>query len=100
MNLAPVSPGSRTVESARRGRAARALPSATSLFQPQFHAVEQTSEPEFELLKGGPRCQLVGQLDHMRVLRGWQRAVEIAQRHVLRRAEAADTEVIHRLLQN
>src|ERR1700758_2730284 len=94
------SPGSRAMESARRGRPPRALSPTASLLQPHLHAVEKASKPEFELFKGGPRCQLVGQLDHMRVLLHWQRAIEIAQRHVLRRAEPAGTEVIHRLLQN
>ncbi len=94
------SPGSRVMESARRGRLPRALSPTASLIQPHLNTIEQTSEPEFELLKGGPRCQLVGHLDHMRVLIRWQRAVEVAQRHVLRPAKSAGAEVIHRLLQN
>src|SRR5487761_1407385 len=87
MNSGPASPGSRELRSAR-------------LLQPQPHAVEQAPQPEFELLGGGSRGQLVGQLDQVRVLHGRQRAVEAAQRQALRRSEASGAEIVHRLLQN
>src|SRR5579862_8014928 len=99
MNSELASPGSRE-RSDRRARLPRALSPTASLLQPHLNAVEKASEPEFELLRSGSRCQLVGQLNHMRVLRGWQRAVEVAQRHVLGRAKAAGPEVVHRLLQD
>src|ERR1700757_2168417 len=68
--------------------------------QPQFHTVEQALQSEFELLLGGPRRQLVGQLDQMRVLPGRQRAVEVAQRQALRCAKASGAVIVHRFLQN
>src|SRR5258708_39719359 len=101
MKSEPASPGSREMRSARRVRVRtpRAAPAA-SLLQPQLHTVEQAPEPEFELLRGGSRGQLVGQFHQMRVLLGWQRAVKVAQRQALRCAEASGPEIVHRRLQN
>src|SRR5258708_37362844 len=98
MTSEPASPGSREMRSARRGglHVRRAAPPATGLMQPQLHAVEQAPEPEFELLRGGSRGQLVGQFHQMRVLLGWQRAVKVAQRQALGCAEASGPEIVHR----
>src|ERR1700716_2004296 len=100
MTSDPAPPGSRETRSARRIRVPRARPPTASLLEPPLHTVEQTRQPEFELLRGGSRRQLLGQRDQMRVLLGWQRAVKVAQRQALRCPKASGAEIVHRLLQN
>src|SRR5260370_25565847 len=100
MNSEPASPGNRGLQSGSRARGpSPGSPSARlRALQLQLNAVEKAPEPEFELLGGGSRCQLVGQLDQVRVLLGWQRAVKVAQRQALGGPKPSGAEVVHRLL--
>src|SRR5260370_14057986 len=100
MNSEPASPGSREMRSARRIRVPRAGPPTASLLEPPLHTVEQTRQPEFELLRGGSRPQLLGQRDQMRVLLGSQPAVKIAPRPALRCPPASRAEIVHPPPQN
>src|SRR5690348_18506939 len=94
MTLGPASPGNHEMRSARRIRVLRAVPPSASLLQPQLHTVEQAPQPELKLLRGGSRRQLVGQLHQVRVLRGWQRAVKVAQRQAPRCSKASGAKIV------
>ena len=100
MNSERACPGSRQMRSARRLRGPRAGPASAGLLQPQLHTVEQTAQPELELLGGGTRRQLVGHFDQMRILLGWQRTIKVAQRQPLRCPKSSRAEIVHRLLQH
>src|SRR5690348_18498050 len=96
MNSAPASPGNRGLPSASRARGpSPGLPSTRLCpLQLQLNAVEKAPETEFELLRGGSRCQLVGQLDQVRVLLGWQRAVKIGRASCRERVVIAEGVVL------